>query len=310
MSTRIPPQLFAYLSLGTGVVIIGCSAIFIRLADAPGTISAFYRMAIASLLVVLPLGLQVRKKKNLQPRRGIRLAILGGIFFGLDLTFWSTGIMLSGATNPTLMANTAPLWVGLGALFIFKEDQNARFWAGLLVAMAGAAVVLGADISRAIEIGLGTFLSLMAAVFYAGYLLVSQRGRADLNTLAYFWITTLVSAILLLVVNILFNQSLTAYPVRTYLIFLAQGILVQVVGWLAINYGQGYLPASIVAPTLLGQPVVTAIIAWLLLGESLTNWQVLGGGMVLLGVFIVHRSRRGGNKLSKEKSGPILEVKT
>jgi drug/metabolite transporter (DMT)-like permease len=265
-------------------------------------------MAIASMLVVLPLGFRVRKNKNPMPRRGVKLAILGGIFFGLDIMLWATGITLSGATNPTLMANTAPLWVGLGALFIFKEHQYAKFWTGLVVAMTGAAVVLGGDISRATEIGLGTFLSLLAAVFYAGYLLVSQRGRADLSTLAYFWITTLVSAMLLLAIILLFDQPLSGYDSRTYLLFLANGIFVQVLGWLAINYAQGYLPASIVAPTLLGQPVVTAIVAGLLLGERLSGWQILGGGMVLLGVYIVHHSRQDVKQAAQGLDDPLIEV--
>jgi drug/metabolite transporter (DMT)-like permease len=236
------------------------------------------------------------------------LAILGGVFIGLDLAFWSTGITLSGATNPTLMANTAPLWVGLGALFIFKERQNVRFWIGLVVAMLGAAVVLGGDISRATDIGFGTFLSLLAAVFYAGYLLVSQRGRADLSTLTYFWITTLVSSMLLLVVILIFNQSIAGYDTRTYMLFVAQGVFVQILGWLAINYAQGYLPASIVAPTLLGQPVVTAIIAGLLLREKLSGWQILGGVMVLLGVYIVHRSRQDLNRVAYEFDDPLMEI--
>jgi drug/metabolite transporter (DMT)-like permease len=308
MSKRKPSNFFSYLSLVTGVIIIGSSAVLIRMADAPGIVNAFYRMAIASLLVALPFGLRVRKNQNLVPRRGIKLAILGGVFIGLDLAFWSTGITLSGATNPTLMANTAPLWVGLGALFIFKERQNVRFWIGLVVAMLGAAVVLGGDISRATDIGFGTFLSLLAAVFYAGYLLVSQRGRADLSTLTYFWITTLVSSMLLLVVILIFNQSIAGYDTRTYMLFVAQGVFVQILGWLAINYAQGYLPASIVAPTLLGQPVVTAIIAGLLLREKLSGWQILGGVMVLLGVYIVHRSRQDLNRVAYEFDDPLMEI--
>ncbi len=88
------------------------------------------------------------------------------------------------------------------------------------------------------------------------------------------------------------DHSLTGYPVFSYFNFLALGVVVQIFGWLAINYTQGYLPASIVAPTMLAQPVVTALLAVLLLDETLSLWQVLGGATVLAGVYIVHRSRR------------------
>ena len=124
--------LWAYSALAVGVLIIGFSAIFVRLANAPGVVSAFYRMSIGSLVMVTPFMWQVKRSKEKLPTRGVWLAVGGGIFFGLDLIAWTTGIMLSNATIPTLMANTAPLWVGLGALLVFRERQTPRFWLGLV----------------------------------------------------------------------------------------------------------------------------------------------------------------------------------
>jgi drug/metabolite transporter (DMT)-like permease len=208
----------------------------------------------------------------------------------MDVGLWTTGIMLSGATNPTLMANTAPLWVGLGSWLIFKEKQSPKFWLGLVLAMFGAGLVLVNDLSRATQVGIGTFLGLLAGVFYGGYFLVTQRGRVHLNTMTYFWIATLSSAVFLLVVNLLIKQPLRGYPASTYIYFLLMGVVVQVIGWLAINYAQGFLPASIVSPTMLGQPVLTALFASLLIGETFSFQQVVGGVIVIMGVYIVHHS--------------------
>jgi drug/metabolite transporter (DMT)-like permease len=199
--------------------------------------------------------------------------------------------MLSGAARPTLVANTAPLWVGLGSLLIFRERQTVVFWVGLVVAVLGAMLVLRVDLSQGSELGLGTFLGLLAGVFYAGYHLVTQLGRVDLSALTYFWITTFGSAVVLLIVNFVFGHALTGYSVHTYLIFLITGVVVQLCGWLVINYAQGYLPASIVAPTLLAQPLLTVILAVLLLGETFSIWQIVGAGGVFAGVYLVHRSR-------------------
>jgi drug/metabolite transporter (DMT)-like permease len=188
------------------------------------------------------------------------------------------------------MTNTAPLWVGLGAMLFFGERRAGLFWFGLALAMIGAGVVLGGSALQASEFGLGTLFGLLAAVFYGAYYLVTQRGRAYLSTLSYFWISTTTAAALLLLFNLLLGRPVTGYDTITYIYFLALGIVAQTLGWLTINYAQGFLPASVVAPTLLGQPVVTAIFAALLLGEQLATWQVLGGLMVLLGVYLVHRS--------------------
>jgi drug/metabolite transporter (DMT)-like permease len=281
----------AYIGLITGLFSIGFSAIFIALADAPGPVSAFYRMGVAAVLIAPPFLRHTQKRSKPLSWNGIRLAMLGGLLFSLDVSFWATGITMSGPTTPTLLANTAPLWVGLGSLLIFRERLNALFWSGLAVAMVGALLVLGVDFSEGSQLGLGTFLGLMAALFYGAYYLVTQRGRVFLDTLPYFWIATATAALSLLLINAILGNSLVGYSVNTYLAFLGLGIIAQSLGWLSINYAQGYLPASIVAPTLLGQPVVTAIFSVLLLDEKFSIGHILGGLLVLAGVYVVHRSR-------------------
>ncbi len=283
--------LWAYVALVIGIFVIGFSAIFVRLANAPGVVSAFYRMSIGSLVMTMPFIWQVRRRKEKLSMRGVWLAIGGGIFFGLDLTAWTTGIMLSNATIPTLMANTAPLWVGLGALVIFRERQTTGFWLGLVLALCGAVVVLGRDLLQATSFNMGAMLGLLAAFFFGAFYLFSQRARMLLSTLSYFWISTTSSAIVLLIATLSFGHTLMGYTSQTYWYFIAMGILVQALGWLVINYVQGRLSAAVVAPTLLGQPVITALLAMPILGETFTVWHVVGGILVLTGVYFVHRSR-------------------
>lgn len=281
----------AYSALALGVTIIGFAAILIRQADAPGAVTALYRMGIGALVMTGPFGYALSTGKCRLTRYGVGMAILGGAGFGLDLALWATGVTMSGASNPTLLANTAPIWVGLGAWLIFHERQAGQFWLGMSVALSGAIIVLGQDLSQAANLGLGSLLGLLAGVFYGVSTLAAQQGRRTLNTLAYFYISTLSSAVVLLIVNLLLRNPLTGYPARTYLIFLGLGAGVQIFGWLAVNYAQGYLPASLVSPTLLAQPVVTALLAGALIGERFTRWQIMGGITVLIGIYMVHHSR-------------------
>jgi len=285
-----PSRFPAYLALGVGILSLGFSAIFVRWANAPGIVTSFYRMAIATILLAWPFYRRVKATGNLS-RRGLRFAVLGGLFFLADVALWSTGVVLSGATNPTLLANTAPLWVGLGALVLFRERLKAMFWVGLMLAMTGAVVILGLDSLRAVSFGVGTLFGLLAGIFYGGYFLITQRGRETLDSLTYFWPAAVTSTLGLLVLSLALRQPLSGYPASTYLNFVALGLVTQVFGYLAINHALGYLPASIVSPTMLGQPVVTAILAGPLLGEALSPWQGLGGLTVLAGVYVVHRSQ-------------------
>lgn len=283
-------HLRSYVALGVGIVSLGFAGIFVRLADAPGTVTSFYRMLVAVVLLAVPFYRRVRVGGRLS-RRGLLFAAVGGVLFAGDLVLWARGVMLSGATNPTLLANTAPLWVGLGALVLFRERLKAAFWIGLVVAMAGAAVILGLDRLRAVSFGLGSLLGLAAGVFYGGYYLAAQRGRETLGALTFFWPAAVSSMLSVLLLVLVLRQPLTGYPVSSYLNFLGLGLITQVIGYLAINYALGYLPASIVSPTMLGQPVLTALLAGPLLGEAFSLWQVLGGVAVLAGVYLVHRSR-------------------
>lgn len=284
-------RLSAYLALALGVLALGFSAIFVRLADAPGTVSAFYRMAIGAGVMAPVFFRQLRSQRSRLTRRAVRLAAIGGVLFALDLAFWASGVVAGGATFPTLMANTAPLWVGLGALLLFRERLRWGFWFGLMVAMIGVIFVFGADLGQAATVSAGSLLGLLAAVFYGAYYLVTQRGRVYLNALTYFWLTTAISAVTLLLINVILGRSFGGYDDKTYLSLLALGVGPQAIGWLAVNYAQGFLPAALVAPTLLGQPLITAVIAVLFLDERFTSGHVVGGIGVLLGIYIVHWSR-------------------
>ena len=288
------PSALPYLALALGILSLGFSGILVRWAQAPGIITSFYRMLLAGVLLGIPFLRQARAAGGLS-RRGIWVAALGGAFFAADVATWSTGVMLGGATNPTLLANVAPVWVALAAVLLLKERLGGRFWMGLALAFAGAGLVLRVDLTRGAAFGQGSALGLLASVFYGGYLFVTQLGRRDLDSLSYTWIAGASSTLVLLLGGLAFRLPFTGYPPSSYWNFLGLAVGSQVLGYLAVTYALGRLPASLVAPTLLGQPVVTAALAVPLLGESI-SWLQAGGGMaVLAGVALVHRASRRDN---------------
>lgn len=285
----------AYFGLGAGLLVIAFSPILLRLADAPGPVSGFYRMGIGGLLLT-PWFIK-SMRKNRYTLAELRPAILGGLFFGGDLIQWTTGIMLAGATIPTLFGNTTPLWVGLGALFFFKEKLKRGFWLGLALAFTGAVLIVGIGDSQNEYLLEGILLGLGAGIFYGSYFLAGQRGREVLDPVTFLWVVCVVSSVVLLVTTVVLEQPLTGYPMNTYLAFLAMGAVIQVGGWWLITYAQGLLPASLVSPTLLGQPVLTGLIAIPLLGEFLSPSEIFGGIIVIIGIYFVHRSKQ--NKKEK-----------
>jgi len=289
MTHRTTP-IKAYLALFTGLLIIGFSAILIKSAEAPGIVTAFYRVGIGTIALIIPFLSQWKKVKQLS-RRAILIPILGGLSFGIDMGLWSWSIELSNATIPTLVANLAPVWVGIGAMLIFKEKQRRGFWIGLLITLIGmfSMAYRSFYVKDGLVTGIG--LSLIAGVFYGIYHLFTQQGRALMSTVLYLFISTFSAALTLAVIIIFSSYNFTGYSETTWIIWLFYGVGVHVGGWTLINYSQGHLKATTVSPTLLGQPVITAIAAYLILGESLTNWQIGGGLIVFAGIYIVNITR-------------------
>jgi drug/metabolite transporter (DMT)-like permease len=279
-----------YLALGFGVFALGFSAIFARWSNAPGPVIGFYRLGL-STLILLPLFIIRRRNKVKITWAILIFPVLGGILTALDHGFWNTAVNFTTAANATLLGNTAPLWVALFAWLVWKEKLKKTFWLGLLITLAGAAIVLGTDFIHQTSFGIGDLLALAAGGFYAGYFLVTQRGRIHWDTLSYIWFVGLIGAMCLLLISLGFGMPVTGYPTQSYLAFLGAALVSQTGGYLAVGYALGHLPASLVAPTMLGQPVVTALLAIPLLGETLGWGQIIGGLAVLAGIYLVHASR-------------------
>ncbi len=281
-------QSLAYLALGFSVLVLSLSAMFVRWAGVPGTVTSFYRMAIAGLFLTVFVG--KRSVIHLSGRRAwLFLPLLGGLFTALDHTVWSTAIGLTNIANATLLNNIAPLWVALVAFLFWKERLRRRFWVGLALTLVGAGVVFGNDLLFAAHLTLGDLLGLLSSLFYAGYFLVTQRSREHFETIPYVWLTVVTAAVILLFVNLASGQQLTGLPPQAYLIFLGAALISQIGGYFSMVYALGHLPAAVVSPTMIAQPVLTALIAIPFAGEFLTPGQWLGGCAVLLGIYMVNK---------------------
>jgi drug/metabolite transporter (DMT)-like permease len=287
----VPRQqhLAAWLALAAGIVCIGFSAIFVKLAHVPGPISAFYRVLIAGAVLV-PWWL-ARGPRNLNRHQFI-LILLGGTFFAVDIGMWNTSILLIPAATATLLANNSPLWVGLASFLLFRERLSGRYWLGLAVALSGMMVLVGFDAIRHLRLDPGNLLAVGASFFYAAYLLTTHRVRAQVDLLTVMTFSTVVSIVALLLINLAMGSTFTGYGRSAWLALAGLGLISQLAGWLAINYALGHLRAAPVSVCLLAQVVVTALAAMPLLGEFLKLNQVAGGVLVLAGIYLVTQGPR------------------
>ena len=283
MINRLPT---AYLTLALAVTSVGFSAIFIKGSGAPGMVAALYRMAIATVIMAWPFYRQVRIS-GIPSFSNMKPALLCGLLLGVETLLWSSSVSLGGAITPTIIVNTSPLWVGIGSIIFFRTHLKTGFWIGCLIALLGTGITVSLD-NHLEPVGLSSLLAFISSIIFAAFLLLAEQGRKHLDAISYYWIITTVACITILATNLLFGTELVKYTVKTYINFLGLALVPQVIGWFALTYSLGKLPASLVSPSLLMQPVITTLLAISILGEPLNLTQIAGGVIVIIGIFLVH----------------------
>ncbi|NDP20067.1 MAG: DMT family transporter [Paludibacter sp.] len=275
-----------YLLLLFGVLCISWSAILVKIADISGFGSGFYRLLFGTIGII-PVWLYF--KKPITDIRGVKIAIICGILFACDIALWNSSIMLSKATISTLLANLAPVWVGIGALLFMKEKPTKIFWVGTTIAIFGVTIIIGINEVVEAHFNFGNLLAIVASVFYGTYLITVRKGRNSLDTFSFTTISMITSTVVLGLICLLASTPLWGFNSTTWLSLVALGLVPQLLGWLAINQALGHIKPTIASVSLLSQTVFTAIFSVFILNEMLTLHEVGGALVVLVGIYLVNR---------------------
>jgi len=285
---RHNPIWFYYVVLFAGIVCIGWSAVFVKLSAVDGLSSAFYRMFFG-FVGVIPIWLF--RRKNISDWTSVKFALISGLIFAFDIAVWNISILLTKASISTLLANLAPVWVGIGSIIFLREQPGRLFWIGTTVSLIGVSLIVGIEKITAAALNTGHILAVVASLFYATYLLVMRKGRVSLDTVSFTAISMFASSLLLFGICFFTSTPLTGFTTEAWGSLIGLGLISQLGGWLAINYALGYIKSTTASVALLAQTIVTAVIALFLLGETLSLIEIVGMIIVLLGIYLVTRKK-------------------
>ncbi len=282
-------SLLSYAALGVGVLALSFSGMFVRWADAPGPITAFYRLFF-SIFLLFPFFLPRIKTSPLIRSSSVMFPLLAGAFTAFDLALWTSSLSYTTVSNATLLGNTAPLWVALAGWLIYKQKFSGKFWGGLGLALFGAALIISTDFILHPRFGIGDMMAIFTGFFYGCYYLFTGKSRGKFDSVVHIWFVGIGASLTLFIVNLALSNQFTGYNTQTWLVFVSTAIVSQLIGYMALAYALGHLPASIVAPTMILQPVVTTILAIPFFGEIPSLWQGIGGALALAGIYIVNQA--------------------
>jgi len=281
----------AYAALAAAIVGMAWSPVFVRWAGVSALSAAFYRVSIAAV-VLIPWRLSHRRSRHVAAPAA-RLALAGGAFFAADLALFNSAVLRTSAATAVLLGNNAPIFVGLGTWLFLRRPPRASFWIGLALALGGCGFIVFSDAAKGGSVARGStsgdLLALSAAVFWAAYMLTTEHVRADMDTLTFNTIAVSGSVVTLLVACVVMGVPLWGYSARSWAALLALGFISQLAAYFALVYALGHLRATVTSVSILAQVPLSAVLAAIFLGEPLSSAQMIGGIVVLAGIYVVTR---------------------
>ncbi len=299
----VPPALAIFF----GILAVSTASIFIRFAqkEAPSLVIAAWRLSVASIILVPIAAFTHKRELAALGRRELLLALLSGTFLALHFATWITSLQFTTVASSVVLVSTIPLWVALLSPLALKESIRMPVFVGLVLALLGGFVV---GLSDTCSIGaaglscpdlagflhgrafLGDILAVCGAIAGAGYLLIGRKLRAGMSLVSYISLVYGMAAVVLLLIVALAGLKLFGYSPATYLWLVLLAVIPQLLGHSTFNWALGYLSAAFVSITLLGEPIGSTVLAYVILQEVPGVVKLAGGALILVGIYAASRA--------------------
>lgn len=302
-------RLILPFSLLIAILAVSTASIFIRFAQtdsAPSLVIAALRLTFATLLLA-PLAL-TRHRAELKSltRKQVALGIASGLFLAVHFATWISSLEYTSVASSVVFVSTGPLWVALLSPMLLNEKSTRAAIVGLGLAILGGAII-GLSDACVIQGGIqcpelgqvmqgramwGNFLALAGAWAVTGYLIIGRKLRAGMSLVPYIFLVYGMAAAALIVIMLTAGRSPFGFEAKTYGWIFLLAAIPQLIGHSTYNWALRYLPAAFVAVTTLGEPIGSAILAFFILSETPSTTTILGGILILLGIFLASRNEK------------------
>ncbi len=303
----LPPRVRIALpfALLTAILAVSTASIFIRFAqaDAPSLVIAALRLTCATLLLA-PLALtRHREELSRLTHSELLLGAISGLFLAVHFATWISSLEYTSVASSVVFVSTGPLWVALLSPVLLNERLSRLAIIGLVIAILGGTIIGLSDActwdggvrcpelmqvmqGRAMW---GNFLALIGAWTVSGYLIIGRKLRAKMSLIPYIFLVYGMSAVALIVIMFAAGHSPLGYPARAYGWIFLLAAFPQLIGHSTYNWVLRYIPATLVAVITLVEPIGSAILAYFILQEMPTTGVLLGGLLILIGIYLASR---------------------
>jgi len=279
------PGLLAFAALIAGNVAIAFGPLLVRFADSGPIATGFWRLVLATpflLMVGYRFGFRISKVG----RPTLLLALMAGLFFGLDIIAWHIGIFQTKLGNATLFANCASLLLVIYGVIVARKMPSRWESIAVLCALVGAALLMGQSLELSARHFTGDILSLGAGLAYTVYLLLMMKIRQRTESWGALGIASAIASLVLLPAALYAGEQIiptTWWPVMLLAFssqFFGQGCL---------TYALAHFSPLVIGLALLLQPALSAAAGWIAFGETLTAMDFVGSALVMLALVLVRK---------------------
>lgn len=285
-----PPQWVLLSLLVLSVVAVSTASVMILLAEAPPLAVAFYRLLFATLILAGPvLAFYRREIAGIFARDAVPL-LLTGFVLALHFATWITSLSLTSVASSLVLVTLHPAIVGGITQFYFKERLSGKAWWGIAGAMVGAGIIGVGDSGLGETNLIGDALAFTGGICAALYFIAGRRLRQRVPLLAYAFVVYLACTVFLAIFMLAANTPFTGYSREQYLWFVALAVVPMILGHTVINFLLKWVPAPLVSTSILGEPIGSVILAFVVLSQVPPTTSVVGGIVILVCVYFVSRS--------------------
>ncbi|MCL1466710.1 DMT family transporter [Argonema galeatum] len=304
------PAWIATASLFASLIPLSLAPILVKLCEQEigSNAVAFHRGWIATIVFGLLSGLEAldRQKSDNQPveqkpftRRELGLLVALGTFGATSLLLWSLSLTQTNVANVTLLCGLKPVFVGLGGWLLLGRRYNSRFIIGMVMALGGAIAIGLDDAQFATDQVQGNAIALLSGICFAAYLILLELLRARFTTATLMLWRCAFTTMFALPILALSEERLFPHSWMGWFFVIFQALFCQVVGQGLLAYSLSRLSSGFVAVTLLFEPVLASILAWVIFSERLGFVDWVAFAVVLVGIYIAQSSQSAVKTMSE-----------
>jgi drug/metabolite transporter (DMT)-like permease len=282
-----------YLALFFGTAAVSTGAIFARLADAPALVVAAYRVGLATLILAPVAVWTCRGELRRLAGRDLGLAAVAGFFLAMHFATWISSLDYTSVANSVVLVNTNPLWVCLMTPLITGDRIRRTAVVGIALSVVGGVIIGAGDFATGSRALLGDALALAGSLCAAVYLLLGRTLRQKLSLVAYITVCYGSAAIFLWAAVLAAGLPVTGFSAPTWACLWGLALVAQLVGHTSYNWALKWFSATLIAVSLLGEPIGATALAYFLFGEGLTAGKVAGGLCILSAIYLVAAGENG-----------------